>query len=192
METQINQEIVKETESLVVKTEQLVQGFKVNSQPTLVKANDYLVQITQAEKKVIKREREILDPLNQAKKSIMDFFRPVKERLANIKYGLKREMGGYVEEMEKVELRKKAEIEKKVESGKMDIDKAVEKIEKIEEKKAAVITRTNRIVQITDKTKIPQKYWKIDMVPLRKDALSGFEIPGVKVVEEKIIVGKKV
>jgi len=188
---ELNKEVIKETKSLVVKTEQLVQGFKVNSQPTLVKANDYLVQITQAEKKVIEREREILDPLNQAKKSIMNFFRPVKEKLANIKYGLKREMGDYVEKMEKIELQKKAEIEKKVESGKMDIDKAVAKIEKIEEKKTAVITRTNRVIKIIDKAKIPQKYFIIDMVALRRDALSGFEIPGVKVVVEKIIVGKK-
>ena len=191
METTINQEVVKETKSLVVETEELIQGFKVNSQPTLVKANDYLVEITRREKIVIQRERKILDPMNKAKKSVMDFFRPAKEKLANIKYGLKKEMGGYVEEMEKIELKKKAEIEKKVESGKMDIDKAVVKIEKIEEKKAAVITRTNRIVQIIDKTKIPQKYWEINMVLLRKDALSGFEIPGVKIVEEKIIVGKK-
>jgi len=54
-----------------------------------------------------------------------------------------------------------------------------------------VITRTNRVIKIIDKAKIPQKYFIIDMVALRRDALSGFEIPGVKVVVEKIIVGKK-
>ena len=191
MENQINQKVISETKSLVVRTERLLNGFRVNSQPTLIKANDYLVQITQAEKKIIERERQILDPLNKAKKSIMDFFRPFKDKLASIKWQLKKEMGDYVAEIERRELEKKAEIEKKVANGEMNIDKAFKKINKFEEKKEAVIVRSNKVIKITDRTKIPQKYWIIDEVLLRRDALSGIEIPGVKVEENKIIVGKK-
>lgn len=191
MNSQINREIEQETKSLVLKTEKLLIGFRVNSQPTLIKANDYLVKITQAEKKVIERERQILDPLNEAKKSIIDFFRPFREKLTSIKYQLKKEMGDYVVEINRKEIEKKAEIEKKVANGEINIDKAFEKINKFEEKKGAVITRTNRVIKITDQTKIPQKYWIIDEVLLRKDALAGIEIPGVKIVVEEIIIGKK-
>ena len=188
----IDNEVEKETKSLVVRTEKLLLGFKVNSQPTLIKANDYLVEITQAEKKIIKREREILDPLNEAKKSIITFFRPFKEKLTSIKWQLKKEMGSYVAEIEKKEIEKKAEIEKKVIDGKIGIDKAFEKINKFEEKKEVTTIRTNRVIKIIDKSKIPSKYWVIDTVLLRKDVLSGVigEKEGVKIEEQKIIVGK--
>lgn len=194
MKNIISETIEKETKSLVTKTEKLLTGFKVNSQPTLVKANDFLVEITQAEKRVIEREREILDPMNTAKKSIMAFFAPFKEKLANIKLQLKKEMGGYVSEMGKKELEKKAEIEKKVESGEMNIDKASVVLQKLEDKKDATTVRTHNVIEVIDESKIPDKYWVIDMVLLRKEALyfkeRGIEIPGVKITEEKIIIGK--
>ena len=190
MET-INQKVISETKALVTEAENLIKDFRVNSQPTLVRANDYLVQITQAEKRVVEREREILDPLNKAKKSLIDFFRPAKERLITIKSQLKADMIRYVAEMEKIEIQKKAEIEKKVESGEIDIDKAVEKIEKVEEKKGVIITRTNKVIKIIDRAKVPGKYWEINNVLLRRDALFGIEIPGVEIVEEKIIIGKR-
>ena len=101
-------------------------------------------------------------------------------------------MGSYVAEIEKKEIEKKAEIEKKVIDGKIGIDKAFEKINKFEEKKEVTTIRTNRVIKIIDKSKIPSKYWVIDTVLLRKDVLSGVigEKEGVKIEEQKIIVGK--
>ncbi|PIZ25612.1 MAG: hypothetical protein COY47_04975, partial [Chloroflexi bacterium CG_4_10_14_0_8_um_filter_57_5] len=119
-------------------------------------------------------------------------FSPFKEKLASIKWQLKKEMGDYVAEIEKKEVEKKLEIEKKVTNGEMNIDTAFNKINKFEEKKDVTTVRTNRIIKIFDKSKLPAKYWMIDTVAVRKDALEGVigEKEGVRIEEEKIIVGK--
>ena len=42
--------------------------------------------------------------------------------------------------------------------------------------------------KITDEAKIPRKYLSLNMVLIRKEALAGVEIPGVKVVEIRDVV----
>ena len=192
MEDLIDKATAEETKSLVVQTEKLISGFKINSQPTLEKANKFLVEITQAEKKVIDREREILNHLNKSKQSIIDFFRPLKIRFAELKLSVKQEIAHYITELEKKEIAKKAEIEEKVASGKMDIDKAFEKIQKFEERKDTVIVREERIVEIVDENKLPDKYWYVDTVLVRKDALAGIlgVKEGVRITIKKNIIGK--
>lgn len=187
----IKQEVVQETQALVKTIENQVVGFKVKSQKDLEDANQKLVKITSAEKQVTERERKMLDPMNQAKKEVIDFWRPAKIKLDSFKKVVKAEIGKYLDILEEKEKEKKQEVEQKVEAGEMKMDTATKKLEKIEEKKGVVSVRIERKVEITDKEKIPKEYWVLDMVSIRRDALSGRLTQGVKVVEIKNIIGKR-
>lgn len=130
MKNLIKTKDIEDTKTLITEMESLTRNLKVNSQSTLSKANDYLVELTRREKKVIERERQILDPLNVARNSILDFFRPVKERFVEIRRLLKKEIGYYITKLEDAEIQKKLEIKEKVISGKIDTDKALDMVQK--------------------------------------------------------------
>jgi len=72
----------------------------------------------------------------------------------------------------------------------LTFEKASQKIEKVSQKVEAVPIRKIREVKIINEEKVPKKYWEINMVLLRKDSLSGIDVPGTKVVEREIIVSK--
>ena len=46
-------------------------------------------------------------------------------------------------------------------------------------------------VEIIDESLIPRKYLEVNMTAIRRDALSGVNIPGVKVVDDTIVAGVK-
>jgi hypothetical protein len=90
---------------------------------------------------------------------------------------------------------KAKQIEKKVESGKMSFEKASDKIEAItpqktvEAENGSVQFRAMREVVIEDETKLPREYLIPDMKKIRKVALAGIAITGVKVIDKKVVAG---
>jgi len=77
----------------------------------------------------------------------------------------------------------------------MSFEKAAEKIEEIIPQKniitnnGAIQFRTIKDVVIEDETKLPREFLVPNMVKIRKVALEGVEIPGVKVVEKQTVAG---
>jgi hypothetical protein len=90
----------------------------------------------------------------------------------------------------------RAQVEKKVTAGKMSFEKAADKIEAATPQKsiagtgAAAQFRTIRTVVIEDESKLPREYLLPDMGKIRKVALAGVAIPGVRVVEEQSVAGR--
>ena len=89
-----------------------------------------------------------------------------------------------------------AKLEAKVAAGKMSPEKALAKAESIVQPERAVAgtgvvaeIRKVRKMYITDEKLVPDEYWIINEVLLRKDALAGKEIPGVEVRTENSIAG---
>lgn len=86
-------------------------------------------------------------------------------------------------------------IEKKVEAGTMSFEKAADKIEAItpaksvEASSGAVQFRTIREVIIENESLLPREYLVPDMIKIRKVALAGVEIAGVKVVDKQVVAG---
>ena len=91
--------------------------------------------------------------------------------------------------------KKTAVIEKKVEAGKMTFDKAADKIEEVTPAKTVRATsgsvqfRTIKEVVIEDESLVPREFLALDMVKIRKVALAGVDIAGVKVIEKQTIAG---
>lgn len=185
--------LIKETETLVQTIEKAVFNFKIKSQKDLEYANDQLVKITKAGTLLKNKKKEKLEPIKLQKSEIVDFFSPFENKLIELKGLLKKEMNRYLIVMEKAQAKKEEEIGEKILTGEIEVDKAEKKLEKIESKKNVITVRKERKVEITDETKIPKKYWVLNMVDIRTDALSGklTEKDGIKVVEVRNIIGKK-
>ena len=167
-----------------------VGGIRISSTPTLEVAKELLSKITNTQKGWKGIKESMTKPANESLRNIRAFFAPIEDNLATANKELKGKMEVYNEKVKAEAEVKKAEIAEKAESGELGFEKASKKMEKVEEKVEAMPTRRHREVEIVDETKIPQQYWELNMVALRKDALSGIEISGIKVVERDIIVSR--
>jgi len=167
-----------------------VNLIKVRTNADLIKAKDTLKLLTQVEKNIKEQEQAISKPMREALKANRAFFSPLMDKVQYAKDLLKGKMLTYSNKVEAKKEEREAEMTKKVEDGELSIAQASKKLAKIEEKVSAVPVRIVRKIEITNERNVPQKYWALDMVAIRKDALDGIEIPGVKVVEEKTIVAR--
>ena len=170
------------------------QGVTIKTQDDLIKAADITHNIKEVQKSAEAAKKKITDPLNEALKAARALFAPIEEAWKQAETILKTKILSYNREVETERLKKEAELAAKVEAGKMRPDTAAKKLELVPEanqsvqgKKGEIQFRTNRKPVVYDETLVPRQYLILDMVKIRKDALNGIEIPGVKVIEEKII-----
>lgn len=164
--------------------------LKVNSQPTLTQALDSNKQLFEMGKKVKETKDGIIKPLNESIKKVRNLFSPIEEKIETVSLHLKSEIAKYKEKIEIENAKKEEEIMAKIANGEIDEEKASMKLETLDNKLEPIPTRKLKEVIIKDESIIPKKYWAIDMVLLRKDALAGVEIPGVEVGEKEIILNK--
>ena len=187
---------IKTTKELVVarnrseEIEKKSSQIKISTEAQSQEAVKLLKKIADTEKIVKEQKDKIAKPLLESLRNIREFFSPVEKRLLTARVLLKGKLLTYETELEKKVEQKKKEIVKKVDNGDISFQSGGKRIERYENKKKLISTRTMRDIEITDKSKIPSKYYKLDMVLVRREALSGINIPGVKVVERKIIVAK--
>lgn len=171
-----------------------VEDVKITSLVTLEQSKLNLARVTATMKLVKDKKESITKPLNEALKNVRSLFAPIENILESANDLMRQKMLSYNEKIKRENAVKEAEIVKKVEQGEMTIDKASVKMEKLDAKEAGVPTRKNKVIEIVDETKVPQKYFKIDMILLRADALAadklGAIIPGVIVKEVDVIVSK--
>lgn len=190
-------EQIKEQDLQIVKTQSTkalstAQDIKITSQEKFEEANLIKDKIVAARKLVKNKKEEITKPLNEGLKQVRSLFAPIEETIDEAETIIKSKIGEYLMEQDRKAREAQEKIKEKVENNELDLDKGIEKIEKIEdkhiEKVGIVKTRTNRVVKVINESEIPREYWVLDMVRVRADALSGVLTKGVEVVEEKIIL----
>jgi hypothetical protein len=179
--------LVKQKTSNITAT---VDSLKITSQKQLDVSVQLLSKITDTQKIVKDKKESMTKPLNESLRNIREFFSPLEIQLVNANQEVKRKMLEYRNKIAEKVQERKDEIVQKVETGHIDFDKASKQIEKADNKVSSIPTRTVKQVIIVDQNKIPDKYWEINRVLLRKDALAGIDIPGIKVEEKNIIVSK--
>ena len=178
----IDKEIVL-IKSQTTKAMQAAQELSIKSDEDMPGASELFLKIKAVGNLIKQRKDTITRPLYKMYKDAMDYFKPLEQEYVNAE----KQMAKAAKET--------AKIEEKVEMGKIDFQKAAEKIEKIAPQKSvetgagAVQFRTIKEVVVEDETKIPREYFVLDMVKVRKVALAGVEIPGVKVIEKQIVAG---
>jgi tetrahydromethanopterin S-methyltransferase subunit B len=177
------------------KAETFAKSLKITNTEEMQSATDALGQIMKVAKVVTEKKETMTKPLNLALKNLRAFFSPIEKQCDAAISIIKEKMTDYQIAEEKEAAKQAAKIEKKVEAGKMSLDKAAEKIEAatpqktVEAKSGSIQFRTIREVVIEDEKKIPRLFLIPNMVLIRKEALAGIEIPGIKVIEKKVVAG---
>jgi hypothetical protein len=195
-ESELSKEIAplqKEVSKIVLVASEL----KVANKDDLQEATNLLAKIKMIGRDILSAKEQITKPLNETLRNVRGFFAPVESQWSEAEVIVKKKMLDF----QRAELAKakteEVKIEAKVEAGKMSFDKAAEKIEEVTPEKTIKAEGGNgsaqfkkiRVVKVEDEKLIPDEYWVLDMVKVRKVALAGVEIPGVKVVEELSVAG---
>lgn len=183
--TTINQaDLVAETKKANEVSLQVSSLAVIKSPKELETVKELLSQIKKGQNYIAERERIAY----AAVKSTRDMLRPLRDKLDAMEASLKSSILSYKRMVDKKVEEQKEKIAEKVESGKVTFDKGSERMEKVEQKKEAFKTRKIKEVIIEKPEIVPKKYWAINQVMVRTEALAGIDIPGVKVIEKEITI----
>lgn len=140
------------------------------------------------------RKEEITKPLNVALKSARELFAPIEEQYETAENIVGKKLLAYKQKVEAEAREAEAKIAARVEKGTMKMETAEKKLEQIPTVQKTVKTSFGQVqfrkikkVRITDLNLIPDTYWIIDEVKLRKDVLAGVVVPGAIMFEEEIV-----
>lgn len=172
---------------------EVAQSLKIKSKEDLRKAITLLSRIKQAIRVLKEKREEFTKPAKDIISSARALFKPLEDQCEEAERIVKAKMIDFNDKEEAKVKEKQEKVEKKVESGEMSFEKGSEKLEKITPKKTIeseggkIQYKKIREIVIADESHVPKKYWMLDMPKIRKDALAGQEIAGVKVIEKKIV-----
>ena len=170
-------------------------ALQIKTTDDLTVATELLGKIKTVGKMITSKKESITKPLNEALKNARAFFAPLEQQWWDAEKIVKDKMIDWQTKQLALAAKKTEVIEQKVESGKMSFEKAAEKIEAVTPQKnvttdaGAAQFRTVKEVVIDNETLIPREYLMLDMVKIRKVALAGVGIPGVRVVEKQAVAG---
>lgn len=191
---QVNLVPYKKSISLI---EQKANALTIKTEIEIKSASDILFQISEVQKRVKAEKEKITKPAKEIIAWAKATFGPIEDQCDEAEAIIKGKMVKFDEIKQKIAQKKLQDIADKVASGKMDLEKASEKIENIAPAKSyegdvgSVQFRPHKVIVITDETKIPRKYLSPNLVLIRADATRGVSIPGVEVKIEKIVARLK-
>ena len=161
-------------------------------------ASDVLNRIDEAQKRIKFERDKVVAPAKEIIAWAKGVFSPLLERYDEAERTIKDKMIIYNEkEMLKANKKLKA-VADKVAAGKMEIDKASEKIEGLKPAKSykgeagAVQFREVKKIVVTNIDKIPRQYMIPDLVVIRGQIIKGIKIPGVEVRIERTVAKGRV
>ena len=139
-----------------------------------------------------KREKEIVDPMKLALKSVQDLFKPNKTNLQNALDTIKSKMSDWYKKDQQRQRDEEAKIAARVEKGTLKVETAVRKMGEIEttdktvqagEAKVTMAKRYNWSVE--DITKVPYEYLEVNMVKVKAyEKATGILLPGIRKEED--------
>lgn len=164
----------------------------ITNSDTQSQAVDFLDKIKGVAREVESRKTAITKPLNEALKAARALFKPMEEELESAEAVIKSKLSAYQFALEEQRRQAEEKIRAREEAGRLKAVTADRKIAELvpvenkvrAESGRAVTFRTDREPVVQDASLVPDDYWVLDMVKVRRDALAGVEIPGV-VIEEK-------
>ena len=137
--------------------------------------------------------RFFVDPYNALVTKINAYFKPLTLSLTDADRKVRQKMMAYQQEITAKAEKARLATMKKIEDGKITIEQGVKKLENVIEPEKTVrsteATMTFRIqkkVEIVNPNLLPREYLIPDEVKIRRVAIAGVAIPGVKVIEEKV------
>ena len=196
---EITQELVPSKElaplkAQVSKLENQAHELIIASPEDNAKATELKAKLREIGKIIKDRKEAITKPLNIALKSARELFAPLEEHFANVEVIVARKLLDYKAQVEKENREKEVKIAARGEKGTLKIETAERKIGELEHVEKTIQTTYGQVqfrkikkVRVVDESKIPDEYWVLDMVAIRRDALNGTLTGGVEIYEEEIV-----
>ena len=157
-------------------------------------ATELKAKLRDLAKKIKERKEAITKPLNEALKSARELFAPIEASVGSAEDAVGTALLAYKRAADEAARKAEEKIAAKVEAGKMSLETAEKKLDAVDRVEKTVHTakgdvqfRKIKKVRITDETKVPDRYWVLDMVAVRRDALAGTLTEGCEVYEEETV-----
>ncbi len=183
----------------VSKLENQANAISIETKEEYIAAADLIAKLKETGSKIKYAKESITKPLNEALKNARNLFAPIENQFAKAESIVKQKLLTYKRKADEEARLKEEKIAKQVEDGKIKLETAERKIEKIETietttrgKVGEVQVRKIKKVRIVDAEKLPRAYLIPNESMIRRDALSGSEIPGGEVYEEEVIAAGRI
>ena len=178
----------------VSKLENRANEITIASAEDNLLATNLKAKLNETKKQIKERKEEITKPLNAALKSARDLFSPIEESFEKAERILAGKLIAYKQKVEAETRAAEEKLAARVEKGTMKLETAEQKIEALPIVQKTVQTDHGRVqfrkikkVRIINQDLVPDQYWMLNEVLIRKDALAGTVIPGCEVYEEEIV-----
>ncbi len=200
----LNLEVIEKREEVVTLSKNAeaslayAEALKIKTEEDHTEAVANLKKIRDEKQRGDSMRRFFTDPLNEQIKKINTLFQPTIRALESAERMIRSAMIAYQDLLAKKAEDAKAKTMEKIDAGKLSVEQGVKKIENIKtpdktvRTEAATVSYTIRPrVEIEDESKLPREYLCPDMVKIKAVALAFHkakqpQIPGVKIVEDKV------
>jgi hypothetical protein len=163
--------------------------LKVKSHGDLLVAENLLTKLNQISDRIEEEKQKVLGPLNKARMAEINRWKPVIGYYESAIAHVRGQMTNYQTKQIALEKAKEQKIVSQMESGKIDTDKAVSKLEDIDRTEKRVgntVFVEKKNFEVMDVTMLPKEYILPNEVAIRKAMLEGKELPGVRYYTEQI------
>ncbi len=175
----------------------MLETFQVTDDKSLEVVADKIKQVKVLKKFVEQEKDKFVAPAKAIIAEAKEKYDPYIKKCDNAEIVLKQRAKTYMLEQEASRKKDEEKIAAKVESGYIKLETAVAKMEQLPEISKTVRTDTGsglrmskrRVAKITNPDLVPDEYWVIDEVRVRREALQrdkegAEQIPGVTIEEE--------
>lgn len=157
-------------------------------------ATEYKAKLNKLGKEIKIEKESATKPINKALKRIREWWRPIEDRVEAEDRRVAMLLLDYKRRVDEEARKKEAQIAARVEKGTLRLDTAERKFEQIQHVEKTTHTSMGQVqfrkvpqMRIVNEDLIPDKYWVVDLVALRKDVIAGEVVPGAeKYYEERV------
>ena len=145
--------------------------------------------------KEVKTEKEkATKPINEALKKVREWWAPLELSISKEEDRVDGMLLTYKHKVEAENRLKEEKIAARVERGTLKLETAERKLESLEQVQKTNHTQIGDVqfrqvpkMRVVDENLIPDKYWVIDLVSLRRDVVAGMVVPGAEKYYEEIV-----
>jgi hypothetical protein len=157
-------------------------------------AIEFKAKIDKTGKDIKAKKESITKPINASLRMIRELFAPLESMFENADTIVGNKLLAYKRKVEEETRKKEAQLAARVEKGTMKIETVERKIAELPKIQKTTHTSAGQVqfrkvpmMRIIDEKLIPDKYWVIDMVALRKDVVGGEIVAGAeRYYEERV------
>lgn len=174
-----------------MKAQEVVNQTTITNDDDLVAVADQINVIKQLKREIRAEMEKYTKPAQAIINEARAKYLPLEKICDEAESQLKAKVAEYMDAQEAKRLKEEEKIVAKIEAGRMKEETGIRKIEELGNEIKTIQTentqlqrRKVRVAYIVNAEIVPQEYWIIDEVRVKRDALAGKLIPGVEIREE--------